>query len=59
MIGHYVLNVIGGQIPNIWDKLKKSLHGKRRKMQRGNVKRDEAVACYMQRGIGSWQVSNI
>jgi hypothetical protein len=48
LIGHDVINEIVGQIPNIWDKMKKPLHGK--KEEHATWKREEAVACYMQRG---------
>jgi hypothetical protein len=53
VIGHDVVNEIVGQIPNIWDKMKKPLHGKRRSMQRGNMKKQLHVTFYMGKGHGS------
>ena len=53
VIGHDVVNEIVGQIPNIWDKMKKQLHGKRRSMQLGNMKKQLHVTFYMGKGRGS------
>jgi hypothetical protein len=53
VIGHYVANEIVGQIPNIWVKIKKPLHGKRKSMQRGNVKKQLHVTCNVGKGCGS------
>jgi len=53
VIGHDVVNEIVGQIPNIWDKMKKPLHGKRSSMQRGNMKKQLHVTCNMGKGRGS------
>jgi len=52
MIGHGVLNEIVGQIPNIWDKMKKPLHEKR-SMQRGNMRKQLHVTCNVGKGRGS------
>jgi hypothetical protein len=58
LISHDVINEIVGQIPNIWDKMKKPLHGKKkRSMQRGNVKKQLHVTCNV--GKGTWQLSII